>query len=153
LAKLADQTAAEAAKSYSETTDSKESNTVKESELTEKEKESLGDDCEDDDEFSDFPVPKGSSRLIANLERFYAKGYVEGYDFDDDWIDDSNFSGAYEPTSNEEVVHTGSTDTSSHLKPEFDNFYVHQGEIKLIPKPYNEKKPPKKKRKLVHNSK
>lgn len=106
----------------------------------------IGDDCEDD-EFDMGPVIKGSaSRLIANLERLYASGYVEGYDFADDWIDDSTFCENADPVQEEE-------DKLQDMRTEYEGFYVHQGDIKYVPKESpKSKKPPKKKRKLTNST-
>ena len=107
----------------------------------------LGDECEDDD-INWVPQPKGTSRLIANLERFYSKGYVEGYDADDDWIDDGG----------EITDFAINQEESSKTQTEFqsEKFYIHQGAIKLIQveesKIKKSGKPPHKKRKLAHTA-
>src|SRR3990167_3441360 len=69
----------------------------------------------------------GFARFLGNLERFYSNGYVDGYDFQDDFIDDSEFT---EVNTQIEKIE----EQMERKEPLFEGYYVHQGKIKLVDK-------------------
>ena len=94
----------------------------------------------EDEEFGEDAPPsfKGSSMLICNLEKYYANGYVDGYDANDEFIDDGQVEhvsalGALRDDAKKANSNADDSDEEPAFRTQFTGFYVHEGEIQFVP--------------------